>query len=250
MLKTIKKYAALILALMICLGAAVVFISCEKTPSGDGPDVSDDGSADITDAPTDETEPPVVLGNFEITPEVKIIRPDKTDDTVKAAAEALAKAIQESLGFTCRVSTDWNDREGAEIMVGNCARRADSVKFNDEFYPDGYGYAVLSEDVINISAHGTENVYRAVKLFITNVIEKKVTELPAGSNNLKNNEKPDVDYSINGQQLDSFVIVCDDVTEKSATALKEYLDDYLLAKVDIVTPAEYKGGNATVSALK
>ena len=97
---------------------------------------------------------------------------------------------------------------------------------------------------MNISAHNPENVYRAVKLFIDNVIAKKTTVIPVGTESFKRNEKPDVSYTINGQQLDSFVIICDDVTAESATALKEYLGDYLLAKVDIVTPAEYKGGNA------
>ena len=248
MFKTIKRYAALLMALLICLGAVSAFVSCDKTPSGN-PDESLDGTTDgsvASDAP-DETEAPVVeLGDFEITTAVKIIRPDKCDDNVKAAAEALAKAVQEHLGFTCRVSTDWNDRDSAEIMIGNCARRADSVEFNEIFYPEGYGYAVLTDGTINISAHNTENVYRAVKLFIDNVIAKKTTVISVGTENLKRNERPDVNYSINGQSLESFVIVADNVNSNAALTLMNYIDDSLLSKLNVVTPAEYKGGNAIV----
>lgn len=248
MFKTIKRYAAILLALLICLGAVSVFVSCDETPSTNPDETLDDvtDGGEVTEAP-DVTEAPVVdLGDFEITTEVKIIRPDKCDDSIKAAAEALAKAVQEHLGFTCRVSTDWNDRVGAEIMIGNCARRADSVEFNDIFYPEGYGYAVLTDGTINISAHNVENVYRAVKLFIDNVISKKTTVIPVGTENLKRNEKPDVSYSINGQSIDSFVIVADDVTSDAAVNLKNYIDDSLLSKLDVVTPAEYKSGNAIV----
>lgn len=234
-----KKVISFILALMLLASAAMMLPSCEKTP-GNLPDESSDSDT----GEGVETDPPVVLGDFVITSEVKIIRPDKCDQTIKNAAESLAKAIQDSLGITCRVTSDWNSRTGAEIMIGECKYREDSVAFNEGFYPKGYGYAVLSKDAINISAHETENVYRAVKIFITDVIENKVTTLPVGSDFLKNNEKPDVDYSINGQPLDSFVIVCENAKEDSAVELKEYIGEYLLTTVDIVSPAEYKGGNA------
>lgn len=245
MSKFFKRYTALLLALLMCLGA-FMFVSCEDTPdvSGDESTVGPDDTSDQQGSAPEDTEPPVVLGDFEITPEVKIIRPEKCDDVVKSAAEALAKAIQKDLGFTCKISTDWNDRAGAEIMVGNCSYREDSVEFNENFYPEGYGYAVLSEDVVAISANKLDNIYRAVKLFVTDVIEKKTVKIPVGSESLKGNERPDVNYTINGQPIESFVIVADDVRDTAAMALRTFIKKSLISSLDIVTPANYKGGNA------
>lgn len=236
----IKIIALLLAALML----AVCFAGCESVPQGGDDTTDSSASGDATDVPADNTEAPVVIGDFEITPEVKIVRPDKTDATVKSAAEVLAKAIEENLGFTCKLITDWSLSSGAEIVIGECTRRPESVEFNDGFYPDGYGYAVLSENVIAISALSSDNVYRAVRLFISEVIEKKTAKLQVGSDHLKSNEKPNVSYTLNGQPLDSFVIVSENVSEKAAVNIREYIKEYLLSNLDIVTPAEYKGGNA------
>ena len=240
MMKIFKRSAAFILALLMCL-STMMLMSCdgEGTPEGSDEPVGTDNPGT-----PEETDPPVVLGDFEITSEVKILRPDRCDDTVKSAAETLAKAIQSELGFTCRVITDWNDRESAEIMIGNCSYREDSVEFNEVFYPDGYGYAVLSEDVIAISASKVDNIYRAVKLFITEVIEKKTVKLSVGTEYLRSNDPPKVNYTINGQPLESFVIVSEDVKDSTALELQSYIKKYLVFKLDIVTPADYKGGNA------
>ena len=164
--------AALLAVLMIA--SALSLVGCE--PSGT-PDES--GASDGTSG-GEQTEAPVILGDFKITEEVRIIYSDRADTTIKNAGKMIAQAIFDKYGITVKVSSDWNPAQGPEILVGNCGYRDSAIAFTERFYANGYGYAVLSETEIAISAKNNDNVYRAVKLFIDEVIKKTPEYRPCG----------------------------------------------------------------------
>lgn len=233
--KKIKTVLAFLMAALM-LVSTLLLVSCDK---GGEPDesIAPDGS--------EQTEAPVILGDFKITEEVRIIHPDKTDTTTKNACKMIAQAILDTYGINVKVSSDWNVANGPEILVGNCGYRESSVKFNERFYTNGYGYAVLSETEIAISARNSENVYRAAKLFIEELIQKS-TE-PAfgiGTEYLKNNQKPAALYTLNGVGLDEYTIVADKADDKVAAYIAKTIKDNLTIELNVVASSSFGGGHA------
>lgn len=227
-----KRILVLILAFCMLLSA----LSLSSCNNNDTPEETTEN---------EQTEAPAVLGDFKITEEVRIIYPDKTDMTVKNACKMIAQAIFDTYGITVKVSSDWNAANGPEILVGNCGYRESSVKFNERFYTNGYGYAVLSETEIAISARTTENVYRAAKLFIEELIQK--TPEPAfgiGTEYLKNNQKPAALYTLNGVGLEEYTIVADKADDKVAAYIAKTIKDNLTIELKVVAASSFGGGHA------
>ena len=240
-----KRLLAVFLVLLLLLTASLSLYSCEKGGEGsatDGENTSSDGTANSGDS---ATEAPVILGDFEITNEVRVIFPDRADDTVKDACKLIAQAIVDTYGINVKVSSDWNAAKGSEILVGKCGYRDSSLTFNDGIYAQGYGYAVLSKTEIAISARDSENVYRAAKLFVEEVIQKTAEpKLAVGIVNLQNNEKPAAEYSINGVKLGDYTIVADKADNDAAVYLAETIKENLYTELKIATTDSFSGGHA------
>lgn len=239
-----KRFLAVFLALLMLLAASVSLYSCEK--GGEGSSEGENNPSDATDGSGDSaTEAPVILGDFEINDEVRVVFPDRADDTVKDACKLIAQAIVDTYGINVKVSSDWNVAKGAEILVGKCGYRESSLAFNEGIYAQGYGYSVLSKTEIAISARDSENIYRAAKLFVEAVIQKTAEpKLPVGMTELRNNEKPAAEYSINGVKLGDFTIVADKADNKAAVYLAETIKENLYTELKIATADSFGGGHA------
>jgi len=234
MLEKTKRILALLLAGLM-LVSALSLVSC-----GENPEEGVDGTSG-----EEQTEAPVILGDFKITEEVKIIYPDRANTTIKNACKMIAQAILDTYGINVKVGSDWNLAQGPEIIVGNCTYRESAVAFRDRFYANGYGYSVLSETEIAISAKNDDNVYRAVKLFIDELIAK--TSEPAftiGTEYLKNNEKPAADYTLNGVKLSEYSIVADSADDKVAAYIAKTLKENLSVELPVVAASGFGGGHA------
>ena len=226
-----------LLAILMLISAATMLFSCEK--GGEPDDTKDSVSSG------ENTEQPVVAGEFKLSGEVKIARPDAADDTVKAACVLIAEAILTTHNIRVRIISDWNDATGPEIIVGECTHREEAMSFTRGFYKNGYGYRVLSDSQMVISAMTSENVYKAAELFVEEVVKKiTVPEVKVGAELIKDNEKPDVDFSINGVKLDEYTIVADSAENTAAVWLCEQIKRQLSTILPIVPAKEFKGGHA------
>lgn len=244
MFKMYKRFLAVFLALLMLMTASLSLYSCEK--GVEDPSEDENNSSDATESSGDSvTDAPVILGDFVITEEVRVIHPDRADDTVKDACKLIAQAIVDTYGINVKVSSDWNATKGPEILVGKCGYRESSLAFNEGIYAQGYGYAILSETEIAVSARSSENIYRAAKRFVEEVIKKNAEpKFAAGNVSLYNNEKPMADYSINGVKLGDYTIVADKSDNKAALYLSETIKENLYTDVKIVTADAFSGGHA------
>ena len=228
-----KRVLALILAAMTLICSLSLLVSCDSQGGGDA---TDEGEA---------TEAPVVLGDFEITEELRVVYPDRADAELKEICKTIAQAISETYGISVKMTSDWNAAKGPEIIVGKCTYRDSSVAFNDGIYAKGYGYSIISENEIVISARTNDYIRRAVNLFIDEVLKKNTEpKFAAGVVNLKNNEKPAAEYTLNGVKLEEYTIVADKVDSKAATYLAEVIKVNLYKDLPIVDTADFKGGHA------
>ena len=244
MFSAYKRILAVLIALLMLLTASLSLYSCEK--GGEGSADGGDGVSDATEGSGDSaTDAPVILGDFKITEEVRVVFPDRADDQVKDACRLIAQAIVDTYGINVKVTSDWNAAKGPEILVGKCGYRESSLDFNDGIYAQGYGYAILSETEIAISARSSENIYRAAKLFVEEVIQKTAEpKLAIGMTDLRNNKKPAAEYSINGVKLGDYTIVADKANNKAAVYLAETIKENLYTKLEIVTADSFSGGHA------
>jgi len=244
MFSAYKRFLAVLLALLMLLTASLSLYSCEK--GGEGSADGGDGASDATENSGDSaTDAPVILGDFKITEEVRVVFPDRADDQVKDACKLIAQAIVDTYGINVKVSSDWNAAKGSEILVGKCGYRDSSIAFNEGIYAQGYGYSVLSETEIAISARSSENVYRAAKLFVEEVIQKTAEpKFAIGMTDLRNNKKPAAEYSINGIKLGDYTIVADKADNEAAVYLAETIKENLYTELKIVTADSFGGGHA------
>lgn len=239
MKKLAKSSLSLLLAIIMMISAATMLFSCEN----DGE--KDDTEAPVSNGDVEVTDQPVVEGEFKFTEEVKIARPDAADSTVKEACILIAQAILDTYGIRVRVISDWNDATGPEIIVGECTHRDVAMTFTNGFYKGGYGYKVLSDSQLVVSAMTSKNVYKAAELFVEEVIKKGgIPEVKAGVELIKNNEKPKVDFSINGVKLEEYTIVADSADNESALWLCEQIKRQLSTDLTVVSAKEFKGGHA------
>ena len=111
MLIKTKRILALLLAGLM-LVSALSLVSC-----GENPEEEVDGTSG-----EEQTEAPVILGDFKITEEVKIIYPDRANTTIKNACKMIAQAILDTYGINVKVGSDWNLAQGPEIIVSGIQR--------------------------------------------------------------------------------------------------------------------------------
>jgi hypothetical protein len=242
MKKLVKGSMSLLLAILMLVSSAAMLFSCEK---GGEPD---DTKAPVFNGNTNDgevTDAPILEGEFRFTTEVKIARPDAADAKVKEACVLIAQAILDTYGVRVRVISDWNDATGPEIIVGECTHRDVAMSFTDGFYKNGYGYKVLSDSQLVVSAMTSEKIYKAAQLFVDEVIRKnEVPEVKVGTELIMDNEKPKVDFSINGVKLEKYTIVADSAEDASAVWLREQIKRQLSTELNIVSAKEFKGGHA------
>lgn len=245
------------------LGTVLLLASCHEGESSFDKEETEDATlnSDITDAPGESKAPdteapdtteveettaaPVVVGPFKLTDAVKIVYPSTADKTLKDAANKLAEEIKKAYGVTVKVGSDFAYSEGPEIMLGNCTNRESSVAFQDEFYSNGLGYAVLSDTEIAISALNPANVVAAVNLFVYGVV-RKVAEpvFEVGTVGMKNNDVPEVNYTLNGVKLEDYTIVAEKADDPAALYLAKTIKQNLYTRLKVVAEASFGGGNA------
>ena len=235
-----KKIPTLMIAALLLASS---FASCDGSVTPDSP--SDGSTAISVDTSAPETEIPMVLADFKITPELRIVYSHKAGEAEIAACRAIAQVISDAYGILPEVVSDWSFAEGPEILVGNCGYRENSVKFFDQLYKKAYGYAVLSENEIAISAGKEENITAAAQLFIDEVIKKNAEPtFKAGTANLKNNQKPAIEHSVNGVKISEYTIVADKTDNAAALYLAEAIKDNLYTELKIVSADSFGGGHA------
>lgn len=244
MYNVFKKIPALML---VALMLASSLTSCEgrdlpEVLPEESTSVSAEGGGTVTDAP----DAPVIAGSFDITSDLKIVYPLNSKENIMSACDRLAQTIFDMYGIRVELISEWSYAEGPEIIVGDCGYRENSVDFNDRlYYNESYGYSVVSESEIVISAKNVEKLSDAVELFIDEVLKKNSKpSFDFGIESLKNNEKVAVDYTLNGVKLEEYTIVADKVDNRAAVYLADVIMSELYTKIDIVAKRDFVGGHA------
>ena len=247
-----KRIFAFILMLLMISCAAVNFTACdgEGEPGGDyspsGSDAPASESLEVSESIDEVTEAPVIQPTyFEMNPAVAVVYSWRDSELEKSAAEMVAAAIAEVYSIEVEVKTDWGYAEGGEILIGKCGYRDSSIAFSNEMYASGYGYSVLSDTEIAISAKKDENLMRAVELFIDEVIKKNDTAIyEVGTTGMRGNERPVAEYIVNGVALSEYVIVADSADIKVAQFLSDAINENLYTNVSVVEAKKFVGGHA------
>ncbi|MBQ9079692.1 MAG: alkaline phosphatase [Clostridia bacterium] len=240
-----KRIIAFILALITCM---VVFAACDNAPdpSGDGTTTP----VETTTVEPVETEAPAELITIvsDGSSEYKVIRPERTSQTVISAASDLRIAMSDAIGKQITIGDDWvkNPEEipeaAKEIVVGECDRPETAAILKTLRRRD---FAlVYSNERVYILGGSDEATARGVEYFIANHIDtanKKVTVM-SDLNYVDSYEYALGAVSINGVSIMEYKIVipkdADVLTKYAAQNLSDYLfyeGGYLM---ETVTDAE------------
>ena len=113
----------------------------------------------------EETEDEIPKEMFRFEDGLCIVCPYNAGDTLKLACELIADTVKEKYGFEVRVISDRENSGGAEIVVGLCSSRPESLEFGELVKTKGCGFSVYSDRKIIVSGKNADKILAAACLF-------------------------------------------------------------------------------------
>lgn len=210
----IMKKICLLLALIMCLS---VLSSCAKYAG-----VTSDETGETTE--TEETKVEIVPISLS---EFTLVRSEKADGTVVAAAQSFRAALNEVLGGTIEFKSDFYVGEleyyGREILFGN-TNRPESVRAYEDL-GDTYKYIIRNDGEHIVIAAKPEHINEAANVFLENIISG--TDVLFGKCLDASVEYPIKSLSINGVDIKEYSLVVPENMSNSEVGDVEWLSDVI-----------------------
>ncbi len=222
-MKSIRKIAALLLAMLFILSA---FVACD-TPSVTPPD---DGSTEITEAPGVDYQ--ITEKNLA---EYTIVRADKASNEIKTAAYNFRLELKAAFGSEVGIQSDWIKNvedlptNAKEIVIGS-TNRPDGVEIEHELRENDYA-VICKNDRIFIIGGSDSSTLKALEYFKATYLntEKKTISLNTKLVYKSLYEYPISRIEINGVNLRDYTVVIPDKADLSTAYAALNLSDFLLA---------------------
>lgn len=177
-----------------------------------------------TSAETASAEPDALVISGDIIEDLAIIRSDTCSESVTKAAVNVKKAVEEALGSTVKISTDWkkNPTYKYEIIVGSTLREEtenfsiDKIELGEK----GYTVRVSGNKIFIVGGSDTGSV-KAAEYFIENIIKEGSFEIPFDYEYSKYQEYDIPVIQINGNDSKKYPIICSSADKKAAESLRD-----------------------------
>lgn len=253
-----KKYFFRIICFIIVLTLLISFVSC-------GNDSVETTQTTVqTTAQTsaqESTTTPLSSDSFCLDEDYTIVRNNFYSSSVGISESILylRKALQYSCGVDSSLGLDTAPvtDDSYEIIIGD-TQRAESKDTFDTFGINDYGYCVISEKKIVIRGGSSDATLKAVKKFCLDVLEyEEGSDIEAGDRIVKvgasylyTEQYPYDSMSINGIDLQDFVIACRSGNEFSlAVGVSLELGKYTGYSTPVVRLSDLKGDERAVICI-